>query len=113
MACGLVIAVRGWRSGRPWLDWSEPLKRLPGWLSLLAMPAAIGFYLLAAERLGFLPTAAILVAALCAWLWGAAVGRALDGCADRLGGAMVLWLTDARSLASGLVHATGGRRLRR
>jgi len=68
MACGLVIAVRGWRSGRPWLEWSEPLQRLSGWLALLAMPAAIGFYLIAAERLGFLPTAAILVAALCAWL---------------------------------------------
>ncbi len=68
MACGLLIAVRGWRSGRPWLALSEPLQHLPGWLSLLAMPTAIGFYLLAAERLGFLPTAATLVAALCAWL---------------------------------------------
>lgn len=32
------------------------------------MPLAIVFYLVAAERLGFLPTAAIVVAALCAWM---------------------------------------------
>ena len=35
---------------------------------LLAMPLAVVFYLVFADRLGFLPTAAIVVAALCAWL---------------------------------------------
>ena len=68
MVCGLVIAVRGRRSDGPWLALSEPLQRLSGWLSLLAMPLAILFYLLAAERLGFLPTATVVVAVLCAWL---------------------------------------------
>ena len=68
IACGMVIAVRGWRSGRPLLALSPPLRNLQGWLALLAMPLAIVFYLLAAERLGFLPTATIVVAGLCAWL---------------------------------------------
>jgi putative tricarboxylic transport membrane protein len=68
IACGLVIALRGRRLGGPWLALSEPLQRLQGWMSFLAMPLAIVFYLLVAERLGFLPTAAIVVAALCAWL---------------------------------------------
>ncbi len=67
-ACGVVIAVRGWRSGAPWVALSPPLKRLQGWLGWLAMPLAIVFYLAAAERLGFLPTATIVVAALCAWM---------------------------------------------
>ena len=68
IACGLVIAVRGRRSAGSWLAFSEPLQRLQGWLSFLAMPLAIVFYLLLAEWLGFLPTAAILVGGLCAWL---------------------------------------------
>ena len=68
MACGLIIAVRGRKSAGPWLQLSEPLRRPQGWLSLLAMPMAIVFYLLVAESLGFLPTATLVVAALCAWL---------------------------------------------
>lgn len=66
--CGLLMALRGWRSGQPWLRLSPGLQRLPGWLSLLAMPSAVAFYLVFAERLGFLPTAALVVASLCAWL---------------------------------------------
>lgn len=68
MVCGVLIAVRGWRSGRPMLDLSPPLRHLQGWLALLAMPLAVVFYWLAADRLGFLPTATIVVAGLCAWL---------------------------------------------
>ncbi len=67
-ACGLVIAVRGARSGAPWVAFSPELRQLRGWLGWLAMPLAIVFYLLVAERLGFLPTATIVVAALCAWM---------------------------------------------
>jgi len=66
--CGLLIAARGWRSGAPWLALQPELRELRGWLSLLAMPLAVVFYLAFAERLGFLPTAVILVSALCAWL---------------------------------------------
>ena len=67
-ACGLVIAVRGARSGAPWAAFSAELQQLRGWLGWLAMPLAIVFYLAVAERLGFLPTAALVVAALCAWM---------------------------------------------
>ncbi len=66
--CGVVIAVRGWRSGAPWLALQPELRQLQGWLSLLAMPLAVVFYLAFADRLGFLPTAAIVVSVLCAWL---------------------------------------------
>jgi putative tricarboxylic transport membrane protein len=76
MACGLVIAVRGWRSGEPWLRFSPALRQLQGWLGLLAMPLAVVFYLAVAEKLGFLPTAAIVVGSLCFWMgvrWWAAI----------------------------------------
>jgi putative tricarboxylic transport membrane protein len=75
-ACGIVIAVRGARSRArpgagprtPWVSFSPGLQQLRGWLAWLAMPLAIVFYLLVSERLGFLPTATLVVAALCAWL---------------------------------------------
>ena len=71
-ACGIVIAVRGVRSGARagarWVSFSSELQQLRGWLAWLAMPLAVVFYWLVSERLGFLPTAAIVVAALCAWL---------------------------------------------
>jgi len=66
-ACGLVLLARGWRSGQAWLG-LDPALREPRQLgSFLAMVGAIVFYLVAAERLGFLPTAAIIVAALSFW----------------------------------------------
>lgn len=66
-ACGLVLLARGWRSGHAWLA-LDPALREPRRLgSFLAMVGAIVFYLVAAERLGFLPTAAIIVAALSMW----------------------------------------------
>lgn len=76
-ACGLVIAVRGWRSGAPWLEVDAGLRNASGWARLLAMPLAVVFYLVAAERLGFLPTAALIVAVLAWWMgvkpWSAAL----------------------------------------
>lgn len=80
-ACGVVIAVRGWRSGAPWLSFSEELRRPQGLLSFLAMPLAVAFYLLAADRLGFLPTAALVVAALCLWFGVRWKGALLTGVA--------------------------------
>ncbi|MFM7533812.1 MAG: tripartite tricarboxylate transporter TctB family protein [Rubrivivax sp.] len=71
-AGGIVIAVRGLRSGARagtcWVSFSPELQQLRGWLAWLAMPLAIVFYLLVSERLGFLPTATLVVGALCAWL---------------------------------------------
>lgn len=67
--CGLVIALRGWRSGMPWLALDPALRGGRRLLSFLAVPGAVLFYLLAAERLGFVPTAALLVGGL-AWWFG-------------------------------------------
>lgn len=74
--CGVVIAARGWRSGAPWVAMGGELRSAHGLVSFLAMPLAVVFYLAVAERLGFLPTATIIVAALCAWFgvrWWAAL----------------------------------------
>ena len=78
--CGLIMAARGWRSGQPWIL-VDPAMRGRGFLSFLAMPLAIGFYLLAAERLGFLPTAALIVAALALWFGVRTVPAVLLGVA--------------------------------
>lgn len=77
--CGLMIAWRGWRDsrpGRPWLSVDAALQQPRRLVSLLSMPLAIVAYLLLAPRLGFLPTAALIVAAIAWWLgtrWWAAV----------------------------------------
>lgn len=84
-ACGLLIAWRGRRSGQPLLTFSESL-RVPRLLaSFLAMPAAIVFYLLAAERLGFLPTAALLVGGLGWWFGLRPLGAVLLGVLSSVG----------------------------
>jgi putative tricarboxylic transport membrane protein len=72
--CGVVIALRGWRSGAPWLALDPALRSSRGLVSFLATLGAVVFYLLAAPWLGFLPVAAIIVGAL-AWWFGAS-GRA-------------------------------------
>ncbi len=82
--CGALIAARGRRSGAAWLSIDPALREPQRLVSFLAMPLAIGFYLLAAERLGFLPTAALIVGLLGWWFgmrpWGALVlGLAASG----------------------------------
>jgi putative tricarboxylic transport membrane protein len=67
--CGGIIAARGWRSGAPWLRIDAALRDPRRLASFLAIPLAIVFYLMAAERLGFLPTAALIVGLL-AWWFG-------------------------------------------
>ena len=80
--CGLLIAWRGRRAGSgsgagaPWLAIDPALREPRRLISLLAIPVAIGAYLLLAERLGFLPTAALIVGALAWWFgtrWWAAI----------------------------------------
>lgn len=70
--CGLVLIVRGWRSGMPWLSLDPALREPRRLVSLLATLGAVVFYLLAAPALGFLPVAAILIGAL-AWWFGSRV----------------------------------------
>jgi putative tricarboxylic transport membrane protein len=69
-ACALVLLLRGWRQrgrGTPWFTADPALREARGLASFLAMLGAVVFYLLAAERLGFLPTAALIVGALAGW----------------------------------------------
>ena len=74
--CGAIIGARGWRSGAPWLKIDAALRDPRRRISFLAIPLAIAFYLLAAERLGFLPTAALVVGLL-AWWFGVRPLRAM------------------------------------
>jgi putative tricarboxylic transport membrane protein len=76
-ACGAVMAWRGWRmrqalqeqGNKPaWFTWDETWSSPRALASWLAVPVAVGAYLLLADKLGFLPTAALLVGALAAWL---------------------------------------------
>jgi putative tricarboxylic transport membrane protein len=75
--CGAIMAWRGWRAHQAaraqggksaWFAWDASWSSPRALLSWLAVPVAVGAYLLLAEKLGFLPTAAVLVAALAAWL---------------------------------------------
>lgn len=65
--CGALIAGRGYGSGRPWWQVNEALQDGRRLMSFFALPLAIIFYLLAAERLGFIPTAALIVGTLSWW----------------------------------------------
>lgn len=65
--CGAIVAWRGRRSGVPWMRRDDALRRAHDLAAFLAIPAAIVFYLLVAERLGFLPTAALIVGLLAGW----------------------------------------------
>lgn len=66
-ACGALLVVRGWRerAARKWLAWDD-WARSPRHLAALAvLLGGIVFYIAASETLGFLPTAAIVLLALC------------------------------------------------
>lgn len=67
--CGLLIAWRGRGSGQPLWRVDASLRDGRRLVSFLAIPLAVVFYLLAAERLGFIPTSALMVGAL-AWWFG-------------------------------------------
>jgi len=63
---GIILLVRGWRmrSSTPWLvweDWVRSPRHVLGFALLVTAPV---FYMLATERLGFLPTAALILTAM-------------------------------------------------
>jgi putative tricarboxylic transport membrane protein len=77
-----VIAVRAWRArgSTSAADSTAPAPLRGRQLaSFLAIPLGVVFYLLVADRLGFLPTAALLVSALAWWLGVRALGAVLLG----------------------------------
>jgi putative tricarboxylic transport membrane protein len=64
--CGVALILRHWRRrpGGPWLDPGPLLAEPRARLDALLLFGAIGFYLAAAERLGFMPTAALILLVL-------------------------------------------------
>lgn len=72
LVCAVVIAWRGWRESRRTggrrIVAVDAAFADPGKLaSFLLVPAGVGFYLLAADPLGFIPTAFALLAGLFLW----------------------------------------------
>lgn len=65
--CGAVLVLRGLRSGAPPValaGWTREPARL---LSFLLIPGAAAAYMLLADRLGFIPTAFLLLFGLSLW----------------------------------------------
>jgi putative tricarboxylic transport membrane protein len=65
IVCGVLLAwgARG-QARIPWVAWGERLAEPRQRLRLAAAPAGILFYMIASPTLGFIPTCAVLLAAL-------------------------------------------------
>jgi putative tricarboxylic transport membrane protein len=63
---GVLLVARGWRlrAQQRWLEWGAWVRSPRHVLALAVLLAAIAFYILAADALGFLPAAALILAAL-------------------------------------------------
>ena len=64
---GLLLVVRGWRerATQGWLAWDDWVRSPRHVLALAVLLASIVFYIVAAGTLGFLPTAFLILLALC------------------------------------------------
>jgi putative tricarboxylic transport membrane protein len=62
---GVLLMVRGWRlrAEQPWLAWDDWVRSPRHVLALVVLLGAIVFYVLAADKLGFLPTAVLVLTA--------------------------------------------------
>lgn len=83
--CGLVIAWQGRHQPGPWAVCSDSL-RGRGAAGFAVMLGAVLLYQLAAERVGFLPVAAVVVAVVALWMGM----RAWRACALGLATALVM-----------------------
>jgi putative tricarboxylic transport membrane protein len=63
---GVLLVARGWRerAAQPWLAWDAWVRSPRHVLALAVLLAAILFYIVAAEKLGFLLTAPLILGAL-------------------------------------------------
>lgn len=63
---GVLLVARGWRlrAERRWLAWDDWVRSPRHVLALAVLLGSVVFYIFAADALGFLPTAAIILAAL-------------------------------------------------
>ena len=71
IACGLCVAglillVRGWaaRATQPWVQWDDWVRSPRHVLAAAVLLAGIVFYIVASGRLGFIPTAMVILCAL-------------------------------------------------
>lgn len=69
----VLLIVQGWRSGAPWFQTSSAATRSTRVAAAVTI-AALVFYLLASQRLGFVVSAAIMLIAM---LWSYGVRRSL------------------------------------
>ncbi|MEJ8838225.1 tripartite tricarboxylate transporter TctB family protein [Ramlibacter sp. AN1133] len=63
---GVLLIARGWRerAAHRWLAWDDWVRSPRHVLSLAVLLASVVFYILAAEKLGFLLTAPVILASL-------------------------------------------------
>ena len=63
---GVLLVARGWRerAGSPWVAWEDWVRSPRHVLALAVLLGSVVFYILAADKLGFLPTAPVILAAL-------------------------------------------------
>ena len=64
--CGVLLVARGWRAraGQPWVTWEDWVNSPRHVLALVMLLGTILFYILAADTLGFLPTASLVLVSL-------------------------------------------------
>jgi putative tricarboxylic transport membrane protein len=64
--CGVLLVARGWRAraDHPWLAWEDWVRSPRHVAALAVLLGAILFYILAADKLGFLPAAALVLLSL-------------------------------------------------
>lgn len=65
--CGALLLLRGLRTRAPLVTIAPWARQAAPLLSFLLMPAAVLFYIFASDPLGFIPTAFLILAALCLW----------------------------------------------
>ncbi|MGA8514756.1 MAG: tripartite tricarboxylate transporter TctB family protein [Burkholderiaceae bacterium] len=63
---GVLLMVQGWRVRRvvPWVSWQDWVRSPRHVLALVLLVASVVFYMLAAQRLGFLICAPVILTAL-------------------------------------------------
>jgi putative tricarboxylic transport membrane protein len=64
--CGVMLFVRGWRARHlaPWLTWDDWVRSRRHVAALAVLLGGIVFYIAIAQRLGFLPTAFLILVSM-------------------------------------------------
>jgi putative tricarboxylic transport membrane protein len=64
--CGVLLVVRGWRhrTQQRWLAWDDWVRSPRHVVALLVLLGSVVFYIVAADVLGFLPTAFLILMAM-------------------------------------------------